>query len=127
MGDRLGTLKPQPLWDIFEEMSARPRPSKKEEAVVEYVLEFCETNALDYQRDEAGNIIIKVPATPGFEDKKTVVLQGHLDMVCEKNSDVEFDFDIVIFRERFQVLLEGDTKTSQLKLYLPVHQVNELL
>lgn len=94
MGERLGTLKPQPLWDIFEEMSARPRPSKKEEAVVEYVLEFCETNALDYQRDDAGNIIIKVPATPGFEDKKTVVLQGHLDMVCEKNSDVEFDFDI---------------------------------
>lgn len=104
MGDRLGTLKPQPLWDIFEEMSARPRPSKKEEAVVEYVLEFCEVNALDYVRDDAGNIIIRVPATPGFEDKKTVILQGHLDMVCEKNSDVVFDFET----EGIRPYIDGD-------------------
>lgn len=104
MGEKLGHLKPQPLWDIFEEMCARPRPSKKEEAVVEYVLEFCDQHGLEYLRDDAGNIIIRVPATPGFEDKKTVILQGHLDMVCEKNANVEFDFET----EGIRPWIDGD-------------------
>ncbi len=104
MGEKLGHLKPQPMWDIFEEICARPRPSKQEEAVVEYVLEFCDQHGLEYLRDDAGNIIIRVPATPGFEDKKTVILQGHLDMVCEKNTGVEFDFET----EGIRPWIDGD-------------------
>ncbi|KAB2908364.1 MAG: aminoacyl-histidine dipeptidase [Ignavibacteriales bacterium] len=104
MGDKLGNLKPKVVWDIFEEMCAYPRPSKKEDAVIEYVLEFCDKHGLEYLRDDAGNVIIRVPATPGFENKKTVILQGHLDMVCEKNANVEFDFET----EGIRPYIDGD-------------------
>ena len=93
MGNVLGHLKPQLIWNHFEEITKHPRPSKQEEKVVEYVLDFGKKNNLDTSRDKFGNILIRKPATPGKENSKTIVLQAHLDMVCEKNRGVDFDFE----------------------------------
>ncbi|MGB9771822.1 MAG: aminoacyl-histidine dipeptidase [Candidatus Kapaibacteriota bacterium] len=92
MGNILGNLEPKIVWDIFEEITQVPRPSKREEKIVAYVIEFAKKNGLEYRQDKLGNVVIKKPATPGMENRKGVVLQGHLDMVCEKNADVEHDF-----------------------------------
>jgi dipeptidase D len=93
MGKVLGHLKPSLIWEHFEEICNYPRPSKKEEKIAEYVFSVGKRNNLETFRDKFGNVIIRKPATPGFENRKTIVLQGHLDMVCEKNSDVTHDFD----------------------------------
>ena len=69
-----------------------PRPSKKEEKIIAYLKAFGEKHKLETKVDEAGNVLIKKPATPGMENRKTVVLQSHIDMVCEKNNDVKHDF-----------------------------------
>lgn len=86
-------LQPQSVWGYFEEICQVPRPSKKEEKIREYLLEFGKKHGLDTQRDEIGNVIIRKPAMPGKGNVKAVVLQSHMDMVCEKNSDVNHDFD----------------------------------
>lgn len=86
-------LEPQAVWKNFSALNAVPRPSKKEEKVIEFIKSFGENLALETSVDEVGNVIIKKPATPGMENRKTVVLQSHLDMVCQKNNDVNFDFD----------------------------------
>lgn len=88
----LHSLKPQPLWDIFENMCAIPRPSKHEEKIQKWVLAFAKTHNLEAIQDKAGNIIVKKPATKGMENLKGVVLQGHLDMVPQKNNDTKHDF-----------------------------------
>src|SRR4030067_723292 len=75
------------------EIKKHPRPSKQEEKIVQYVLEFVKKLNLETSRDKFGDILIRKPATPGKENAKTIVLQGHLDMVCEKNRGVEFDFE----------------------------------
>ncbi|MBU2446875.1 MAG: aminoacyl-histidine dipeptidase [Bacteroidetes bacterium] len=93
MGKVLGTLKPELVWKHFEELCNCPRPSKKEEKAVEYVVAFAKSKNLETIKDKFGNVIVKKPASPGKENLKTVVLQGHLDIVCEKNRDVEHDFD----------------------------------
>lgn len=93
MGTVLGHLKPELVWYHFEEICKYPRPSKKEEKIAEYVFSVGKRLGLQTEKDKFGNILIRKPATPGFEDRKTVVLQGHIDMVCEKNRDVEHDFD----------------------------------
>ncbi len=93
MGNVLAGLKPELLWKHFEEICACPRPSRKEEKIAEYVVEVGKKNGLEVLKDEFGNVLIKKPATKGLENLKTVVLQGHLDMVAEKNSDVKHDFD----------------------------------
>lgn len=93
MGEILGHLKPSLVWEHFEEICKYPRPSKKEEKIAEYVFSVGKRNNLETFRDKFGNVIIRKPASPGFENRKTIVLQGHLDMVCEKNSDVTHDFD----------------------------------
>lgn len=85
-------LKPELIWDLFYELDQVPRPSKEEEKIREYTKEFARKNNFSFDEDSVGNIVIKVPATPGYEDKPTVVLQGHLDMVCEKNKGTEHDF-----------------------------------
>lgn len=93
MGEILGHLKPELIWNHFEEICNYPRPSKKEEKIAEYVFSVGKRNNLETLKDKFGNVLIRKPATPGKEDLKTVVLQGHLDMVCEKNRDVTHDFD----------------------------------
>ena len=86
-------LKPELVWKYFEEITKVPRPSKKEEKIIEYLLEFGAKHKLKTKRDKIGNVVISKPGTKGMESCKTVVLQSHMDMVCEKNSDVKFDFD----------------------------------
>jgi len=93
MGSILGHLEPKLLWHHFEEICKYPRPSKKEEKIAAYVVSVAEKLNLNWEKDKFGNILIKKPATPGFEDRKTVTLQSHIDMVCEKNRDVVHDFD----------------------------------
>ena len=93
MGNILGHLKPELVWNYFEEICNYPRPSKKEEKVANYIFSVGEKLNLETLKDSFGNIIIRKPATPGKENLKTVVLQGHIDMVCEKNRDVVHDFD----------------------------------
>lgn len=86
-------LEPKILWNNFENLNAVPRPSKKEERIIKYVKEFGEKLNLDTYVDKIGNVIIKKPATSGMEDRKTVILQAHLDMVHQKNADTDFDFN----------------------------------
>jgi dipeptidase D len=89
----LESLKPKIVWKYFEEILAIPRPSKKEEKIISYLENFARTNNLQYKKDKAGNVLIYKPATPGMENRQTVVLQSHVDMVCEKNSDSNHDFE----------------------------------
>lgn len=93
MGEILGHLKPELVWNQFEEICKYPRPSKKEEKIAAYIVSVGKKLGLQTEKDKFGNILIRKPATPGYENRKTVVLQGHIDMVCEKNRDVEHDFD----------------------------------
>ena len=93
MGTVLGHLKPELVWNHFEEICKYPRPSKKEEKIAAYVVSVGKRLGLQTEKDKFGNVLIRKPATPGYENRKTVVMQGHIDMVCEKNRDVEHDFD----------------------------------
>ncbi len=96
-------LEPRLVWEQFDAITRIPRPSKKEEKIRAYLIDWAKKHALAYQCDEIGNIVIRKPATSGFEDRPTVILQSHMDMVCEKNSDVEFDFD----NEPIRVKIDG--------------------
>jgi dipeptidase D len=89
----LNNLEPQTVWRYFEEICRVPRPSKKEEKIIAWLKKFAADHSLDSKQDETGNLLITKPASPGFENKKTVVLQSHVDMVGEKNSDIEHDFE----------------------------------
>lgn len=86
-------LKPALVFHYFEEVCRVPRPSKKEEKIRAYLLEFARQHDLPVKVDEAGNVLMSKPATPGMEDRKAVILQSHMDMVCEKNKDMQHDFD----------------------------------
>jgi len=101
-------LEPQALWSHFADLNAVPRPSKKEERVVAFMMEFGKRLGLETIKDSIDNVIIKKPATPGMEDRATVVLQSHLDMVHQKNGDTVFDFD----NQGIEMLIEGDWVTA---------------
>lgn len=88
----LKNLEPQLVWHYFEEITRVPRPSKHEEKIIEYLVNFAITKNLEYKVDETGNVVILKPATTTISNRPTVILQSHMDMVCEKNSGVEFDF-----------------------------------
>jgi dipeptidase D len=100
----LSNLEPKLVWQSFEELTKVPRPSKKEEKVLEFLKNWAKKHNLQFKQDEAGNLVIKKPATKGMEKRIPVALQGHVDMVCEKNSDVEFDFD----NDPIQAYIDGD-------------------
>ncbi len=93
MEKQLKDLAPQPLWNYFQEICNIPHPSKKEEKIIEYVKNFGEEAGLDTQVDHVGNIVIRKPATPGYENRRTVILQSHLDMVPQKNNDTQHNFE----------------------------------
>ncbi|WP_445955281.1 aminoacyl-histidine dipeptidase [Yeosuana sp.] len=93
MNSEIRQLKPQQIWNKFADLNAVPRASKKEERVIAFIKQFGENLSLKTIVDEVGNVIIKKPATKGMEARTTVVLQSHLDMVHQKNSETEFDFD----------------------------------
>src|SRR5690606_14448737 len=97
-------LQPTAIWNYFYDITQIPRPSKKEEAILSYLLEFAKRHKLDAKQDKAGNIIITKEATPGKEKLPTLILQSHVDMVCEKNSDVEHDFD----NDPIETIIDGD-------------------
>ena len=89
----LNNLSPQPLWNYFEEICQVPRPSKKEEKIIGFLLGFAQEHNLNASRDEIGNVLICKPATPGRENDRVVILQSHVDMVCEKNNETVHDFE----------------------------------
>ena len=93
MSEEIRMLEPKVLWNHFADLNAIPRPSKREEKAIQFIQDFGEKLGLETIRDEVGNVIIKKPATPGMEDCIPIILQGHIDMVPQKNNDVEFDFD----------------------------------
>lgn len=93
MSEEVRALEPKVLWNHFEDLNAVPRPSKKEARVTAFMKAFGESLGLETLVDEIGNVLIRKPATPGMEDRKPVILQGHIDMVHQKNSDTDFDFD----------------------------------
>ncbi len=97
-------LEPKALWNNFVNLNAVPRPSKQEERVIAFVKNFGENLKLPTFVDEAGNVIIKKPATKGMEDRVTVVLQSHLDMVHQKNASTQFDFNT----QGIEMLVDGD-------------------
>lgn len=92
MSNVLSNLKPQLLWEIFGDICSIPHPSKHEGKITAWVLDFAKKHGIESHVDEVGNVILRKPATPGYEDRKGVVLQGHLDMVPQKNSDTVHDF-----------------------------------
>lgn len=100
----LSNIEPQIIWKNFSKLNAVPRPSKKEEKVIAFIKAFGENLGLPTTVDEVGNVIIKKPATAGMENRKSIVLQSHLDMVCQKNSDVNFDFET----EGIKMEIDGD-------------------
>ena len=97
-------LEPKVVWEHFNDILAVPRPSKKEEKIIAFLLEFGKKHNLDTKRDEIGNVLISKPATPGKENVKTIIMQSHIDMVCEKNSDVEHDFE----NDPIKAYIDGD-------------------
>ena len=97
-------LNPASVFHYFAEVCKVPRPSKKEEKIIAYLLAFAKQHQLEVKTDKAGNVLIKKPATPGKENLKTVILQSHIDMVCEKNSDVEHDF----MNDPIETYIDGD-------------------
>ena len=97
-------LKPACVFEQFAKINEIPRPSKREEKIIEYLKKFGEERGLETVVDETGNVIIRKGATPGYEKKKTVILQSHMDMVCEKLVDIEFDFD----NDPIQTYVDGE-------------------
>ena len=93
MNEAIKMLEPKAIWNNFAKLNAVPRPSKKEERVIKFMQDFGKKLNLETLTDQTGNVIIKKPATKGFENRKTVVLQSHLDMVHQKNNDTVFNFD----------------------------------
>lgn len=108
MSKNIRNLEPKVLWNHFADLNTIPRPSKREHRAIEFVKNFGESLGLETLVDEIGNVIIKKPATPGMENRTTVILQGHLDMVPQKNSDVEFDFD----KDPIKMVIDGDWVTA---------------
>jgi len=97
-------LEPKLLWKQFDEIRKIPRCSKNEGEIREYILDFAKKHDFESKIDEAENVVLIKPASPGMEDKPTVVLQGHMDMVCEKNNDVKHDFT----KDPIKLRIEGD-------------------
>lgn len=104
MSTKIQDLEPKAIWKHFSDLNAVPRASKKEEQVIDFMMKFGTSLGLETQQDKIGNVIIKKPATSGMEDRKTTVLQSHLDMVHQKNNDTDFDFDT----EGIRMYVDGD-------------------
>lgn len=104
MNKEVRELEPRALWNYFADLNAVPRPSKKEERIIQFMVDFGKSLNLETEVDKVGNVLIKKPATPGMENRKTVVMQSHLDMVHQKNNDTDFDFD----QQGIEMYVDGD-------------------
>ena len=102
-------LKPAVVFEQFAKINQIPRPSKREEQMIAYLKEWGESHGLDTKVDEVGNVIIRKPATQGMENRKTVILQSHMDMVCDKLVDVDFNFDT----DPIKTYIDGEWLTAE--------------
>ena len=109
MNKEVSELHPKAVWTNFEKLNEIPRGSKKEERVIEFMKSFGESLGLETKVDEVGNVYIRKEASPGFENRKGIVLQSHLDMVHQKNSDSDFNFDTM----GIQSYIDGDWVTAK--------------
>lgn len=101
-------LKPTVVWNNFYLLTRQPRPSKHEEKVRAFLLQWGKEHSIDTQADDTGNVIMRIPATPGFENRKTVILQGHMDMVPQKIASSAHDF----LNDPIETLIDGDWVTA---------------
>lgn len=97
-------IEPSTVWYYFNEITKIPRPSKKEQKIRNYLLQITKLHNLSAKVDKAGNVLITKPATSGYENQQKIILQSHMDMVCEKNSEVDFNFET----DAIQTYIEGD-------------------
>ena len=97
-------LEPKIVWKYFHEITQVPRPSKKEGKIIKYIEDVAAKNKIEIKKDKVGNLLLFKPATKGFEKFPTIILQAHLDMVCEKNSKVKFDFD----KDPIKTVVDGE-------------------
>ncbi|MGB7392792.1 MAG: aminoacyl-histidine dipeptidase [Pricia sp.] len=104
MNEAIRKLKPNAIWNKFADLNAVPRPSKTEEKVIQFMMDFGKSLDLETMKDDVGNVIIRKPASKGMENRKMVTLQSHLDMVHQKNADTEFDFET----EGIKMKVDGD-------------------
>ena len=102
MSIKISDIQPIELWSQFDRICQIPRPSKKEEKMIDFLLSFAKKYQLEARQDKVGNVLIKKNATAGYEDKKSIVLQSHIDMVCEKNEDVKHNFEKDAIKPVFQ-------------------------
>ncbi|MBI9071658.1 MAG: aminoacyl-histidine dipeptidase [Melioribacteraceae bacterium] len=107
--DVIKGLKPEIMWKRFFEITQVPRPSKREEKILDYLRAFAAEHNIELKEDETHNIVMKVPATPGYENSPVVVMQSHIDMVCEKNKGTEHDFD----NDPLTLINEGEWITAK--------------
>jgi len=97
-------LEPKTVWHFFHEITQVPHPSKKEGMLIQYIEKVAELHQIEIKKDPVGNLLLVKPATKGYEDRQTVVLQAHLDMVCEKNSAIAFDFE----KDPIKTVIDGE-------------------
>lgn len=105
-------IEPKEIWKHFEEICKIPHCSKHEEKLGEYIINIAKEKGLEVQKDEIGNVVVRKKASPGYEHVPTVILQGHIDMVCEKNKDVEHDFEkdpIPVYQDGEYLKAKGTT------------------
>ena len=101
----LQALEPKRVFSFFEEMCAIPHGSRNTKAISDWCVDFARRRGLEYHQDDANNVIIIKPASPGYEQAAPIILQGHLDMVCEKTADCSKDMT----REGLDLVVDGDT------------------
>lgn len=104
----LADLEPRVIMDFFDVMTRTPRGSENEKGISDWVVQFAKDRGLEYHQDELWNVLVRKPATPGYEDAPTLILHGHLDMVCAKDDGIEFDF----LTEPLTLLRDGDYVTA---------------
>lgn len=104
MDHEILNLQPKNVWKYFHEICQIPRPSKKEEKIIAYLIDFGNKMGLETLRDKAGNVLIRKEASPGKENITPIVFQSHMDMVCEKNNDIKFDFNM----DAIQAYIDGE-------------------
>lgn len=109
MSTPVNELEPKILWKHFHGLTQVPRPSKKEEKVLAWLKQLLGELGYSYEQDETGNVVVRKPATPGYENAPMVLIQGHVDMVCEKNKDTDFDFD----NDPIVAYVDGDWVTAK--------------
>ena len=102
------TLEPKAIWENFYKLTQVPRPSNHEEIAREFVMNWAKENGIHAEMDEAFNILLSKPATPGMENRKGVILQGHLDMVPQKNEDKQHDFT----KDPIEAYIDGEWVTA---------------